>query len=113
MPPKKIISDVSNEPEKIRHVKQISQLDHAKSKSMWVGSKVIQTTEIYVIDSNHKMVLEKIFEEVSNIITEDEFEALYQHATANPHNALVIDTHPCVKIENRLKRNFDVVLSIS
>jgi hypothetical protein len=30
------------------------------------------------------MVLEKIYEEVSNIITEDEFEEFYKHATSEP-----------------------------
>ena len=36
--------------ERERIVKQISQLDHVKSKSMWVGCKEIQTTKLYVID---------------------------------------------------------------
>jgi zona occludens toxin (predicted ATPase) len=63
--------------------------------------------------ANIKMVLEKIYEEVSNIITEDEFEELYKHATLEPYNALVIDTHPCTSIDKRLRKNFDVVLTIT
>ena len=59
------------------------------------------------------MVIEKIYEEVSNIITEDEFEQLYQHATAEPHNALVIDTHPETDKNKRLRKNFDVILTIT
>jgi DNA topoisomerase-2 len=47
-----------------RQVKQISQLQHAKNKSMWVGSKNIQTIEVYVpvgkIGSIEKFVLQKI-----------------------------------------------------
>ena len=57
MPPKK--KTVSNTPkkvtikndepkEKVRKAKQISQLEHAKRKSMWVGSKKVQTIEMYV-----------------------------------------------------------------
>ena len=63
--------------------------------------------------ANIRMVLEKIYEEVSNIITEDEFEQLYQHATAEPHNALVIDTHPCSSVDKRLRKNFDTILTIT
>ena len=63
--------------------------------------------------ANIKMVLEKVFEEVSNIITENEFEQLYQHATAEPHNALVIDTHPCSSADKRLRKNFDTILTIT
>jgi DNA topoisomerase-2 len=51
--------------EKVRKAKQISQLEHAKRKSMWVGSKNIQTTEIYCLTpatdiSPPCMTLEKI-----------------------------------------------------
>ena len=44
---------------KERKVKQISQLDHVKAKSMWVGSKELQTTELYIISCNEDN--EKIF----------------------------------------------------
>ena len=36
-------------PEKRRKVKQISQLEHAKQKSMWTGSKTMQTIEMYLL----------------------------------------------------------------
>lgn len=36
--------------EKERIIKQISQLEHVKSKSMWVGSKELQTIELFVAD---------------------------------------------------------------
>ncbi len=39
---------------KERKVKQISQLDHVKAKSMWVGSKEIQTTELYIVGQNEE-----------------------------------------------------------
>jgi DNA topoisomerase-2 len=41
---------MSAQKEKTRKVKQISQLQHAKNKSMWVGSKNIQTVEVYTAD---------------------------------------------------------------
>lgn len=46
-----IIKDFT-ENTKGRNVKQISQLDHVKMKSMWVGSKDIQTTELYIVANN-------------------------------------------------------------
>ena len=47
--------------EKERKLTQISQLEHAKRKSMWVGSKKIQTTELYCINEDMtKMILTKI-----------------------------------------------------
>ena len=57
------------------------------------------------------MVSEKIFEEVSNLLTEQQFEELYKHATKEPHDALVIDTHPKSERDKRFKKNFDVVLT--
>lgn len=47
------------ETDKERKISQISMLDHAKRKSMWVGSKKIQTTEIFILKDD-KFVLEHI-----------------------------------------------------
>jgi predicted house-cleaning noncanonical NTP pyrophosphatase (MazG superfamily) len=63
--------------------------------------------------ANTKMVLEKIYEECSAFLTEEQFEELYMHAVKEPHNALVIDTHPTTANENRIKKNFDIVLSLN
>lgn len=41
---------------------------------------------------NKKMILEDIYEEVSNVINIDDFEVLYDHATAKPYGSLIIDT---------------------
>ena len=62
--------------------------------------------------SNIKTILEKVFDEVSNILTEQQFEEAYKHATTEPHDCLVIDTHPESSIDKRLKRNFDNVLTV-
>ena len=61
---KKNLDGITNDPEdpvedpvedtKERKVKQISQLEHAKRKSMWVGSKKIQTTEMYCLSDDLK-----------------------------------------------------------
>jgi hypothetical protein len=41
---------------------------------------------------NKKMILEDIYEEISNVIDIDGFEELYDHATAKPYGSLIIDT---------------------
>jgi hypothetical protein len=62
--------------------------------------------DVYVLYkfSNVKMVLDKLYEEVSNLLAEKEFEDFYKHATNEPHDALVIDTHPKQNETSDLKR---------
>jgi hypothetical protein len=69
--------------------------------------------DVYVLYkfANVKMVLEKLYEEVSNLLTEKQFEDLYKHATNEAHDALVIDTHPKTERDKRFKKNFNVVLT--
>ncbi len=57
------------------------------------------------------MVIEKIYEEVSNALTESQFEEMYKHATSEPYNALVIYNHPKVDRDKRFKKNFNVSLT--
>lgn len=80
-----------------------------------IGCIIRNNIDIYILYrfANIKMVLEKIYEEVSNIITEQQFEELYKHATNEPYHALVIDTHPQTERDKRLKKNFDVVLTVN
>ena len=49
-------------------------------------------------------MLEKIYQEVSNVLTESQFEELYKHATEEPYNALVIDNHPKMERDKRFKK---------
>lgn len=54
-----------------------------------------------------KVILEDIYEEVSNVCTIDEFEAIYDHATKEQYGALVIDlTHK----EKRFLKGFETEL---
>ena len=41
---------------------------------------------------NKKVILEDIYDEVSNVIGIDQFEELYDHATKKPYGSLIIDT---------------------
>ncbi len=53
-----------------------------------------------------KMVLEKLYEEVSNLLIEKQIEDLYKHATNEAHDAQVIDTHPKTKRDKRFNSSF-------
>ena len=41
--------------------------------------------------ANVQSVVEQIYQEISGIIKEEAFEALFEHATKDKHNALIID----------------------
>ena len=59
--PKPKTPEESEEPSKRRKVKQISQLEHAKRKSMWTGSKQMQTLEMFLLNpTTTRFVLTKI-----------------------------------------------------
>ncbi len=52
---------------------------------------------------NKKVILEDIYEEISNVVDIDTFEKLYDHATAKPYGSLIIDTTN----RKRFLSNFD------
>jgi len=58
---------------------------------------------------NKKVILEDIYEEVSNVIDIKQFEELYDHATAKPFGSLIIDT---TGSEKRFLSNLDSVLTV-
>lgn len=61
--------------------------------------------------ASKKIILEDMYEEVSNCLTVDQFESILTYATKDPHDCLVIDfTQP---ISDRFKMNFDRVLSLT
>lgn len=59
---------------------------------------------------NQKMVQEDVYPEVSGLVTPEQFLELYEHATQNPHDALVIDFS--MPRERRFKLNFEKVLTL-
>jgi hypothetical protein len=56
------------------------------------------------------MILNDLVPTISSYNTEQEFEDIYNYATKDPHNALVIDT---TKGKLILKQNFDKLLSFN
>jgi hypothetical protein len=55
---------------------------------------------------NMKVVVDDIYSEVSGMLTPEEFLQVYEYATKEPHDALVLDMTGG-KPENRIRRNFD------
>jgi hypothetical protein len=53
------------------------------------------------------MVLEKLYKEVSNLLTETNFEERYKYATSEQHDVLVIDTHPKRREINEFQCRFN------
>lgn len=75
--------------------------------------KSIRTnTSLFVIFkyANKKVITDDLYEEVSNTLKPDEFEEVFEYATRDDHDCLVIDfSQPK---EERFKKNFDTVLTI-
>jgi hypothetical protein len=68
--------------------------------------------DIFVIFkfANVQSVVEQIYPEISGIIKEEDFEILFEYATKDKHNALIIDQ---TSKQNVFKLNWDVALKIS
>ena len=68
--------------------------------------------DIFVIFkfANVQSVVEQIYPEISGIIKEEEFETLFEYATKERHNALIIDQ---TSKQNVFKLNWGVALHLS
>ena len=60
--------------------------------------------------ANKKMILEDLYEEVSNVLKVEEFDELYTHATAERYGSLIIDNSGSDK---RFYKGFDAALNIT
>ena len=61
--------------------------------------------------ASKKVIFDDIYEIISNVLTEEQFEVLYNHATNDDHSALVIDTSQ-KKNDGMFKKNLDVILRL-
>ena len=89
---KKTASVLTNAMIKNRHIcvcfMLLVQSMKAVPKNIRLNCSVFQLCSF----KNKKVILEDIYEEVSNVIGIDQFEELYDHATAKPYGSLIIDT---------------------
>jgi hypothetical protein len=60
--------------------------------------------------ANAASVAEQIYPEISGIIKEDDFQTLFEYATKEKHNALIIDQ---TSKHNVFKLNWDIGLKIN
>jgi hypothetical protein len=69
-------------------------------------------TSVFVIFkfASKKIIIDDLYEEVSNIMTVEQFEQVFDFATEKEHSALIIDF--TIKKENRLKINWDSIIRI-
>jgi len=77
-----------------------------------INKSIRINTQVWMLfrTKSMKVLMDDIYPEVSNILTEDEFLQIYEKATQNENDFLCIDEKD--KKENRFKRNFDVILKI-
>jgi hypothetical protein len=60
---------------------------------------------------NNKKIVEDLYQEVSNLMTLSQFEEIYNQATSELHNFLLLDF--TAKLENRVKQNYNKVFKIN
>ena len=60
--------------------------------------------------ANRDVVLETLYEEVSNLVTQKQFARLYDFATADDHDFLVIDQSQ--PKSDRIRKTYNVALSV-
>ena len=60
--------------------------------------------------ASKKIIVDDLYEEVSNCISIDKFEKLFEFATDGDHSALVIDFSQ--NKDSRFKKNWDNILHI-
>jgi hypothetical protein len=78
-----------------------------------ISKSIRENTEIWVLfkTKNQKVLMDDIYTQFSSIVSPDEFNALFQKATEEDHDALVIDAKEPDK-HNRFKKNFDTILRL-
>jgi hypothetical protein len=62
---------------------------------------------------NKKAIIEKVYELVSGLVTEEHFIELFDYATAKPYPALVIDNQKETPKANKFKINWNTIIRIN
>jgi hypothetical protein len=75
---------------------------------------VIRTnTDIWVLFkfASKERILDQIYNEISSLLTVEEFEELYDYSTKNnKHDALIIDNHNRVNKDLMFRKNWNIVI---
>jgi hypothetical protein len=78
-----------------------------------VNKSIRNNTELFMLFKfcSMKIILDDLYELISGMITQEQFIEIYNHATQDDHDCLVIDKK--ADKGSQFKRNLDVVLSIN
>ena len=70
--------------------------------------------DIFVLfkSASKERVIDQVYPEISSLISEENFEEMYQHATLDNHDSLVIINHNLMDKKIAFRLNWDIVLSI-
>jgi hypothetical protein len=92
------------------HINIIITTQHIKAIPPIIRSNV----KVFCIfkSNNYKKLLENVYSEVSGIISQDKFEELYQYATQNLHDALVVITSNDMEEKYKIRKNWDTMLML-
>ena len=75
---------------------------------------IIRTnTDLWVFFNfaSKERILDQIYNEISSLVTIEQFEALYEYATKDSkHDALIIDNHSRVKKVLMFRKNWNIVI---
>jgi len=74
-----------------------------------------ENIDIWVLykSQNKKSLIDKIYELVSGVVSEEHFIELFEHATEKPYSAFVIDNHKETPNENKFKINWNTIIRIN
>jgi hypothetical protein len=76
-----------------------------------INKSIRANTDIWMLFKfrSMKIILEDLYTEISGLLSPEEFEVLFEYATAEPHNFLCLDFKES-KRENQVKLNLDTIL---
>ena len=60
---------------------------------------------------NSKRIIQQVYPEISALIKEQDFLHLYEHATKNEHDSLIIINNPLIDKNTRIRKNWDTALN--
>ena len=71
--------------------------------------------DIWVLfkSASKERVLDQVYPEISSLITEENFEEIYEHATQDNHDSLIIINHNLADKNKSFRKNWDIALNIT
>jgi biotin synthase-related radical SAM superfamily protein len=75
------------------------------------GNKQGKRTDL--LSDEEKSLVDKIYELVSGVVSEEHFIELFEYATEKPYSAFVIDNHKETPKENKFKINWNTIIRIN